>query len=144
MTPDHIAATAAKILLDTKCVLFNNDEPFVFTSGRISPVYTDIRRLIGFPKERDTLMDFAAEMLKPLNLDMVAGGETVESLAVMIEADHTSDGAASWRRVREHRTGGSCPTRGERATSASRVEAPAATPSRARDDARDDWKQAGA
>ena len=76
MTQDQIAAASAKILLDTKSVLFNANEPFVFTSGRISPVYTDIRRLISFPKERDTLMNFATEMLKPLNLDYVAGGET--------------------------------------------------------------------
>lgn len=75
MTAD-IAQSAAKILLDTKSVLFNADEPFVFTSGRISPVYTDIRRLISFPKERTILMDYAANMLKDLGLDYVAGGET--------------------------------------------------------------------
>ncbi len=76
MSQKNIAATAAKILLDTKSVLFNANEPFVFTSGRLSPVYTDVRRLISFPKERDTLMGFAADMLKDLNLDYVAGGET--------------------------------------------------------------------
>ena len=42
---EDIAKKAAKILLDTKSVLFNSREPFVFTSGRISPVYTDCRRL---------------------------------------------------------------------------------------------------
>lgn len=76
MTQNDIAATSAKILLDTKSVLFNANEPFVFTSGRISPVYTDVRRLISFPKEREILMDFAANMLKDLNLDYMAGGET--------------------------------------------------------------------
>lgn len=76
MTQKDIAAQAAKILIDTKSVLFNPDEPFVFTSGRISPVYTDVRRLISFPKERDTLMGFAADMLKDLGLDYLAGGET--------------------------------------------------------------------
>lgn len=76
MPQNNIAATSAKILLDTKSVLFNAEQPFVFTSGRISPVYTDVRRLISFPGERDTLMDFAAGMLKDLNLDYVAGGET--------------------------------------------------------------------
>ncbi len=76
MTQDTVAATAAKILLDTKSVLFNAAEPFVFTSGRISPVYTDVRRLISFPKERAILMDFAADMLKDKGLEYVAGGET--------------------------------------------------------------------
>lgn len=71
-----MAAKAAKILLDTKSILFSPEKPFVFTSGRLSPVYTDMRRMISFPKERGILMDFAAEMLKDLNLDYVAGGET--------------------------------------------------------------------
>lgn len=73
---EEIAAVSAKILLDTEAVLFNAKEPFVFTSGRISPVYTDCRRLIAFVEERKTLMNFAAEMLAPLDLDYVAGGET--------------------------------------------------------------------
>lgn len=77
MTPkDTIAKVSAKILLDTKSVLFNAREPFTYTSGRKGPVYVDCRRLISFPAERTTLMDFGAEMLKPLNLDYVAGGET--------------------------------------------------------------------
>ncbi len=76
MASETIAAESAKMLLDTKSVLFNANEPFVFTSGRISPVYVDIRRLIAFPKERGALMDFAASMLKGLDIDYVAGGET--------------------------------------------------------------------
>ena len=54
----EIAEVAAKILLDTEAVLFNSKEPFVFTSGRISPVYTDCRRLIAFVEERKKLMNF--------------------------------------------------------------------------------------
>jgi len=73
---EQIAWESAKILLDTEAVLFNAHEPFTFTSGRISPVYTDCRRLISFVQERTTLMNFAAEMLAPLDLDYVAGGET--------------------------------------------------------------------
>lgn len=72
----NVADVAAKILLDTKSVLFNAQTPFVFTSGRLSPVYTDVRRLISFPKERGILMDFAADMLKDLPIDCLAGGET--------------------------------------------------------------------
>lgn len=79
MTSEN-AAIAAKILLDTKSVLFNSREPFVFTSGRISPVYVDIRRLISFPAERTTLMNMGAALLKEKvgadNIDFVAGGET--------------------------------------------------------------------
>lgn len=75
-----ISEATAKILLDTESVLFNSKEPFVFTSGRVSPVYVDIRRLISFPEERSTLMNFAADILKEKvgadNIDYVAGGET--------------------------------------------------------------------
>lgn len=74
------AAIAAKILLDTKSVLFNARDPFVLTSGRLSPVYVDIRRLISFPAERTVLMDMAASMLREKvgldQIDFLAGGET--------------------------------------------------------------------
>lgn len=74
--PKTIARESARILIDTKSVLFNAEQPFVFTSGRLSPVYTDVRRLISFPKERGVLMGFAQEMLAGLPIDAVAGGET--------------------------------------------------------------------
>lgn len=77
---EDVAKRAAKILLNTKSVLFNSREPFVFTSGRISPVYTDCRRLISFPAERKLLMDMGADILREkvglANMDFLAGGET--------------------------------------------------------------------
>lgn len=77
---DEIGRTAAKILLDTKSVLFNSKDPFVLTSGRTSPVYIDCRRLISFPDQRDELMSYAVEILNEEigeeNLDYIAGGET--------------------------------------------------------------------
>ena len=73
-TPSELKAEQA--LLNTKCVLFNAKKPFVFTSGRISPVYVDISRLIAFPQERNMLMGMAAEKLSELDLDFIAGGET--------------------------------------------------------------------
>lgn len=78
--PKHIARTTARILLDTKSVLFNASQPFTLTSGKTSPVYVDCRRLIAFVKERETLMDFAAQILREDigedEIDFVAGGET--------------------------------------------------------------------
>ncbi len=75
-----IASTTAQILLDTESVLFNSREPFTLKSGRQSPVYIDCRRLISFPKERNFLMDAAAQMITSEigaeNIDIVAGGET--------------------------------------------------------------------
>jgi orotate phosphoribosyltransferase len=74
------ARTAARILIQTESVLFSPDEPFTFTSGRKSPVYVDCRRLISFPKERDTLMGMMADQIRATvdvkKIDAVAGGET--------------------------------------------------------------------
>lgn len=76
----EIGREAAQILLDTKAVLFNAKEPFKFTSGRLSPVYVDCRRLISFVEERERLMRMAAEIMTddigPEAIDYVAGGET--------------------------------------------------------------------
>jgi orotate phosphoribosyltransferase len=74
------AEITSRILLDTKAVLFNPDQPFTFTSGRVSPVYVDCRRLISFPRARNTLMDLASALIEREiprgSLDVVAGGET--------------------------------------------------------------------
>ena len=70
----------SRILLETKAVLFNPDQPFTFTSGRVSPVYVDCRRLISFPRARAKLMDLASDLIGRAvgfeALDAVAGGET--------------------------------------------------------------------
>ena len=72
--------TAARILIETKSVLFRPDDPFTFTSGRMSPVYVDCRRLISFPEARQTLMAMMADQIKQsvdvAALASVAGGET--------------------------------------------------------------------
>lgn len=77
-TNETIRAEAARILLDTKSVLFNAREPFTYTSGRKGPVYVDCRRLISFPAQRARLMDFAATMIRTAcpDLTYIAGGET--------------------------------------------------------------------
>lgn len=73
-----VSQEAARILLDTRSVLFNAREPFTYTSGRKGPVYVDCRRLISFPEARKTLMDAAAEMISCEcgHPDFIAGGET--------------------------------------------------------------------
>ena len=76
MDKEQIAYNTAKILLDTKSILINTKEPFTYTSGKVGPTYCDIRRLISFPEARETLMNYAAEMIRPLGMEYVAGGET--------------------------------------------------------------------
>src|SRR6201985_2767897 len=80
--PDRkvMAELTAKMLLEVEAVRFMEDKPFTFTSGWASPVYTDCRRLISFPRVRQTLMDFgAATVFRDVGFeqfDAVAGGET--------------------------------------------------------------------
>ena len=75
-----IASLTAKMLLEVEAVSFMKDKPFIFTSGRASPVYTDCRRLISFPRVRQTLIEFGvATVLRDAGFeafDAVAGGET--------------------------------------------------------------------
>src|SRR5208337_1650966 len=75
-----IAALTAKMLIEVEAVRFMTDKPFIFTSGWASPVYTDCRRLISFPRVRSTLIDFATATIKRdvgfEQFDAVAGGET--------------------------------------------------------------------
>lgn len=75
-----MAELTAKMLLEIEAVRFMTDKPFIFTSGLASPVYTDCRRIISFPRVRQTLMDFgAATIMRDVGFeqfDAVAGGET--------------------------------------------------------------------
>ena len=71
-----IAAHVAKMLLDSGCIAINTKEPFTYSSGKIGPTYCDMRRLISLPTERKAIMDYAADLIKPLGMDYLAGGET--------------------------------------------------------------------
>jgi orotate phosphoribosyltransferase len=75
-----MAAATAKMLLEVEAVRFMGDKPFIFTSGRASPVYTDCRRLISFPQVRKKLIEFGvATLAREVGagaFDTVAGGET--------------------------------------------------------------------
>ena len=76
----RIADTTAGILLEIGAILANTDEPFTFTSGSRSPVYVDIRKLIGYPRARAKIMDMAVEVIGQEigyeSIDAIAGGET--------------------------------------------------------------------
>ena len=76
----EMAQTAAAIFLDIGAVKFRPDEPYTLTSGLVSPVYVDCRKIISYPNERRVLMGFActvlAQKLGTDAFDSVAGGET--------------------------------------------------------------------
>ena len=80
--PDRetVASITARMLFEVQAVRFYEEKPFIFTSGWASPVYIDCRRLISFPRVRQTLIDFGASTtLRGAGFeqfDVVAGGET--------------------------------------------------------------------
>ena len=77
---DRIGGETARILLDIEAVDFRPDDPYIFTSGRRSPVYIDCRRLISFPAARTRVLALAMDTLERAGalaeLDAIAGGET--------------------------------------------------------------------
>ena len=75
-----IATETAKMLIEARAILFSDGDPFTFTSGMKSPVYTDMRKIIAYPRLRSRLIDFAIETIECeigyAALDVIAGGET--------------------------------------------------------------------
>ena len=83
MTKQASSSTGQKVaqmLLDIQAVHISDDKPFIFTSGKASPVYIDCRKIISFPEIRRFLMAEGAKMMAALSADKpydaVAGGET--------------------------------------------------------------------
>ena len=76
----EISYKSAEILLKLECVNLSTSKPFKLTSGKLSPVYCDCRRLISFPKERKILIDYAINKIKYSKnipqITNVAGGES--------------------------------------------------------------------
>lgn len=79
-SPSETARRTARILMEIEAVLFRPDDPFIFTSGRASPVYVDCRRIISFPRARARLMELGEGLILDAigaeSLDVIAGGET--------------------------------------------------------------------
>ncbi len=76
----EVPRKVAEMLLRTESIQVFKDKPFVFVSGRISPVYIDCRKLLSFPAEREYIVTQLAKKAETdvgvANIDIVAGGET--------------------------------------------------------------------
>ncbi len=76
----EVSKKVAEMLLSTESIAVYNDKPYVFVSGRISPVYIDCRKLLSFAAEREYIVTALAKMAETDigldNFDVVAGGET--------------------------------------------------------------------
>jgi orotate phosphoribosyltransferase len=75
----RVAEEVADILLDEKAVLINSEEPFVYTSGVISPIYCDMRLLMRSPASRRRIVELLGERILEScgdTIDVVAGVAT--------------------------------------------------------------------
>ena len=76
----EIARLTARMLLEIQAVDFNSSDPFTLASGLQSPTYVDCRKLISYPRIRNTLMDFmTVTVMRTAGFeafDNIAGGET--------------------------------------------------------------------
>ena len=58
----------SEILLNAKAVMLRTKPPFRWASGIISPIYTDNRILMSYPKEREIIVSSLIGMIKRNNL----------------------------------------------------------------------------
>ena len=72
--PDKIA----EILLKINAVVLRTNPPFKWASGILSPIYTDNRLLMSYPKEREFIVDSFVNLIKnnKIKCDALAGTAT--------------------------------------------------------------------
>lgn len=69
---------AAQILLDINAVCLSPQEPFTWASGLKSPIYTDNRLIMSFPKERKEIEGLLAQKIQETypDVQIIAGTAT--------------------------------------------------------------------
>lgn len=76
----EFSSAVAKALLELKAVSINTTEPFRYSSGILSPIYTDCRILISDTAKRKLVVDGFVEALEKKigleNVDLLAGTAT--------------------------------------------------------------------
>lgn len=74
----QVSERVAKILLKINGITLNPKKPFKYSSGILSPVYTDCRVLMSNPKERKIIRDLYVKMIKNTEskVDVIAGTAT--------------------------------------------------------------------
>lgn len=72
---EEIAREIAEILLEIKAVTLNTVKPYRYTSGILSPIYTDNRLLMSYPEQRKKVIEAFVQTIKQnhLDFDVVAG-----------------------------------------------------------------------
>lgn len=74
---DKIANDVASMLYDIGAVIFRPKQPFRYDSGILSPVYTDNRLIISYPKERSKIVNYLIRTIEKIGIpDVIAGTAT--------------------------------------------------------------------
>lgn len=73
-----VAEHVAKTLLELNAVTLNSKKPYRYASGILSPVYTDCRVLMAYPKKRREIRDLYIDAIKKSAVEfaVVAGTAT--------------------------------------------------------------------
>lgn len=83
LTPRDLAAC----LLEAGAVRLQPLEPFTWASGLKSPIYCDNRQLLGFPDQRDQVVETLAARARELKPTLVAGAATAGIAWAALVAD---------------------------------------------------------
>lgn len=74
---DKASKNVAKILLSIGAVSLNAKKPFRYSSGILSPVYTDCRLIMSYPKERRIIVNLYTKSISSYDsFDVIAGTAT--------------------------------------------------------------------
>ncbi|OGD95310.1 orotate phosphoribosyltransferase [Candidatus Curtissbacteria bacterium RIFCSPLOWO2_01_FULL_37_9] len=74
---DKVAFDVASLLFEIGAILIRPDKPFKYTSGILSPIYTDNRLILSFPKVRNKIIKYMIEKVRQISMpDLIAGTAT--------------------------------------------------------------------
>ncbi len=77
----NIEKEIAEALLHIQAVKLDEANPFTWTSGMKTPIYTDNRLLISYPKERQTVLEGFKKVIEKNNLEFdVIGGTATAAI----------------------------------------------------------------
>ena len=62
--PDNVAVHIARLLLQAGAVQIRPDKPFVYASGKLSPIYCDNRLTLSYPSIRNEIRDALIALIK--------------------------------------------------------------------------------
>ncbi|MGX1789660.1 orotate phosphoribosyltransferase [Bosea sp. NPDC055332] len=80
MSANEIGREVAELLFKAGAIHVSRQQPFILAAGWASPVYVDVRLLLGDPNLRQAVSDLAAryagEAFAPGSFEVIAGAET--------------------------------------------------------------------